>query len=170
MKQHIFIASVIGVAIASLSSGAIAQTGQLVSGGCRQGYCWETYLQSQQAVHHNRLGGVESTLYEVMLESHNSEGTEQRTQWVYCSTSEPFIAFDSFGDDDLMILHYLNPGGQTVGGYNADSHRLYWAVCHDIWDADIWNPGTGLASQASQLGYSLTLEEGQREIPKVMFR
>ncbi|MGB3493913.1 MAG: hypothetical protein WBA57_14380 [Elainellaceae cyanobacterium] len=168
-RQALFVISAT-LAIATIATPASAQTERLVTEGCRQGYCWEEYLLDQQVVHQNHLGGVDNILYEVSLESHNSNGIEQRNQWVYCSTSEAFVAFDGFGDSELLYLHYLNPGGNQVGGYNADSHRLYWAVCHDVWQPDLWSPQNGLAQQARQLGYSLNLEEGQREIPRVMFR
>lgn len=147
MKRHILLAISTILAIA-IPTPASAQTERLVTEGCRHDYCWETYLLDQQVAHQNRLGGVDSTLYEVSLESHNSNGIEQRTQWVYCSTSDPFVAFEGFGDDEFMVLHYLNPGSNQVGGYNADSHRLYWAVCHNVWNPDLWSPENGLAQQA----------------------
>jgi hypothetical protein len=169
MKQHISMASLIGVAIASVSPGAIAQTGQLLWSGCRQGYCSETYLINQQVIHQNRLGGVDNTLYEVALERHTNDGVEPQVQWVYCSTSEPFTAFEST-IEDLMIVNYLNPGGQLMMASSGGAHQLYWSICHEMWHPEVWNPERGLANQARQLGYSLVLEEDQREIPKVMFR
>ncbi|MGF1498923.1 MAG: hypothetical protein ACFB8W_19165 [Elainellaceae cyanobacterium] len=149
-----------------------SQSGQLINEGCRQGTCWETYLLGQQIVHQNRLGGVVSTLREVNLETHSTgDSVRQRSQWVYCSTEEPFVAFEvPFGDDELMYLHYINPGGNQLGSYNSSSHSLYWGICHDLWDAEIWSPENGLAQRARELGYSLNLWEGQREIPKVMFQ
>lgn len=163
------------LSILTVSLPAIAQTKQILDAGCRQGTCWESSLISKKLVHQNQLGGEANKLYRLEVENKRtgrSTQSERTSRWVYCSTSEPFLAFSSSdgGLSDLIFIHYLNPGGNDVGGYNAGSNRTYWAICHDVWNANVFSPEEGLARKARQLGYSLTLQSDQREIPKQLFQ
>lgn len=183
MSSLSFSQSFLGISIFFIVLGFFipvrSQSSKLVHSTCRQGICSKTFLLNKEVIHGNELGGSKNTLYEVTLESfsyklvseasHKNQTLKQNTNWVYCSKKEPFVAFNSSTDDGLLILHYLNPGG-TIGRYHAGSHNLYWATCHNLWDIDIWNPDDGLAQRAEELGYSLNLWQGQREIPKVMLQ
>lgn len=158
--------------ILTVSLPAIAQPKQVLDSGCRQGTCWESSLLSRTLVHQNQLGGAANQLYKIEVETQftgNDSKTEQTSRWVYCSTSQPFVAFTSSPNDELIYLHYLDPGGD-VFGYNSGSNRIYWAVCHDIWNAKVFSPQEGLARKAQQLGYSRSLQSDQREIPKQLFQ
>ena len=160
------------LSILTVSLPAIAQTSQVADSGCRQGTCWETTLLGKQLVHQNQLGGEPNTLYKVEVETKRTGKTmqtERSSQWIYCSTSEPFRAFTSSFKEDLIFIHYLNPGGD-VFGYNAGSHRIYWAICHNVWNAKVFKPQEGLAQKARELGYSDSLQSSQKEIPKQLFQ
>lgn len=164
--------SLIFLSILTLSLPVIAQTKQVLDSGCRQDTCWETSLLSKKLVHQNQLGGEANKLYKVEAETKRTgrtSGTERTSRWVYCSISEPFVAFIPLPNDDLIYLHYLNPGGDVFGA-NAGSNRIYWAICHNVWNAKVFSPEEGLARQAQQLGYSLSLKSDQREIPKQLFQ
>ena len=157
--------------ILTISLPAIAQTKQVLDQGCRQGNCWESSLINQKLVHQNQLGGVTSKLYKLDVENKRTgreTKIERTSRWVYCSTSQPFVAFTP-SDSDLIYIHYLNPGGD-VFGYNSGSHRMYWAICHNIWNAKVFKPQEGLAQKARELGYSTSLQSDQREIPKQLFQ
>jgi hypothetical protein len=162
---------------------AIAQpTGRQVSGSCHQGLCWATYVLGQRMIHQNSLGGVDSKLYKVNVEYYKfdmetqqvySDDASSGVNWVYCSTREPFVAFESSweppNNDGLMIIHYINPGGETAN-YNRGSHRIYWAICHDDWDINVFEPEKGAAHRAAELGYiTELLDARQHTISKVMF-
>ncbi|MBN8561110.1 MAG: hypothetical protein J0L70_11340 [Leptolyngbya sp. UWPOB_LEPTO1] len=159
------------LSILTASLPAIAQTKQVLDQSCRQGTCWESSLISKKLVHQNQLGGELSQLYRIEVETKltaRETTTKRATQWVYCSMSEPFVAF-SQPSDDLIYLHYLNPGSE-IYGYNAGSSRTYWAICHNTWSAETFGSSENLARKARQLGYSLTLQSVQREIPKQLFQ
>lgn len=163
--------SLIFLSILTLSLPVIAQTKQVLTGGCRQGSCWEVSLLSKKLIHQNQLGGKANKFYRIETETKmtgRTSKTERNPQWVYCSTSQPFVAFTS-PNEDLIYIHYLNPGG-NVGGYNLGSNRIYWAICHDMWQTKVFTPEEGLARKAQQLGYSLSLQSDQREIPKQLFQ
>ncbi|MBW4525373.1 MAG: hypothetical protein KME18_09300 [Phormidium tanganyikae FI6-MK23] len=163
--------SLIFLSILTLSLPAIAQTKQVLTDGCRQGSCWEMSLLSKKLVHQNQLGGEANKFYRIETETKmtgRTSKTERASRWVYCSTSQPFVAFTSTSEN-LIYIHYLNPGG-NVGGYNSGSNRIYWAICHNVWNAKVLTPEEGLARKAQQLGYSLSLQSVQREIPKQLFQ
>ncbi|MBD1856752.1 MULTISPECIES: hypothetical protein [Leptolyngbya] len=160
------------LSILTASLPAIAQTKQVLDAGCRQGTCWESSLISKKLVHQNQLGGEPSKLYKLEVENKRtgrSTQIERTSRWVYCSTSEPFVAFSPSPKEDLIYFHYLNPGGDVFGA-NSGSNRTYWAICHDAWNANVFRPEEGLARKVRQLGYSLTLQSVQREIPKQLFQ
>ena len=153
----------------ALAVPALAQQRRLINENCRQGSCWETFLLNKRLIHSDTLGGNTNRLYEVELEVvDNREGTSRRTQWAYCSLEEPYVAFDfPDEDDEFLYLHYLSPAN-TLGmaGYNHGSHSLYWAVCHDQFDQDVY----GLASLARQIGYSNSQMSTQIMLPKSFLR
>lgn len=160
------------LSILTVSLPAIAQTKKVLDAGCRQGTCWESSLISKKLVHQNQLGGEPSKLYRLEVENKRtgrSTQIERTSQWVYCSTRQPFVAFSPSLNEDLIYLHYLNPGGE-IYGYNAGSSRTYWAICHNTWNAGTFGSSENLARKARQLGYSLTLQSDQREIPKQLFQ
>jgi hypothetical protein len=148
--ESLKLASILGVLIAVLIPFS-AQAKQRVDAGCRQGICWETFVLNKKLVRQDRLAGVASQLYKIELETKLKSGTNRSTNWVYCSTRQPFLAFSDSTDKDLLNLHYLNPGGD-VFGYNTGSNKIYWAVCHDDWTAQVLSPEQGLAEKARRLG------------------
>ena len=156
--------------LASLALPVMAQSARMYTSGCRQGTCWENFVLGQTQISQNRLGGTTNTLYAVEVQTTNTySGTENLTMWVQCSVSEPFVGFKSPDlDADVIYLHYINPGG-NVFGYNSSAHDLYWAVCHNQWDANIWQPEEGLGAMARRLGYSTQLESEQRAVPASLF-
>ncbi|MCC5667238.1 hypothetical protein LC653_25960 [Nostoc sp. CHAB 5784] len=143
----------------------LAQNKRLVNSGCRQGFCWETYVLGKRVIRQDQLGGSKRTVYLVDLESKDSRGTNRQQRWVQCFTKEPFVAFIPPAlDTDQVFIHYINPGGEFYG-YNGSSHQMYWAICHNIWQANLSN----MAGKARSLGYSLRLKTDQREVPKNSF-
>lgn len=156
--------------LASWTFPVLAQSARMYTSGCRQGTCWENFVLGKTQVSQHRSGGVTHTLYEVDVQLNNTySGTEQATMWVQCSIDEPFVGFRSPDlDADVVYLHYINPGGD-VFGYNAGSHDLYWAVCHDQWNPEGY-PEAGLAELARSLGYSTQLESEQKEVPATLFQ
>lgn len=148
-----------------VSPPASAQNRKLVSSGCRQGRCWETYIVGKKVIRQDELGGRKRTVYLVDLEGKVPRAEDRWQNWVQCSTKEPFVAFISpVLDTNQVFIHYLNPGGEFYG-YNGSSHQLYWATCHNIWQPDL----SKMAEKARSLGYSLRLKTEQREVSKATF-
>lgn len=99
------------------------------------------------------------------MESKTPRGTTRRQDWVQCSIRQPFVArIDAEWSPGKVSIEYLNPGGQPPNA-RIPSHRIYWAVCHEILQADISN----MAAKAKSLGYSLQLEEEGHEVPQSTF-
>ncbi|MCS6812374.1 MAG: hypothetical protein NZ772_02200 [Cyanobacteria bacterium] len=162
VKQYITLAAwLIGLLVGGgHSTIALART--LYTSGMRQGISWQSYLLSRRQVSQNSLGGVKSQVYVVEVETQVASQPVQRSRhWVHCSTRQPFVAFPgTAGMKDWVIIHYLNPGGE-YSGYNTDSHRLYWAVCHNMFRAHL----DTLGRRARDLGYPGNLPSDQREVP-----
>lgn len=150
----------------AIAEAGMAQSGRVIDQGCRQGSCWETVYQGQRLIHQDRLAGEDNQLFAVELETTLGDEIRQTTDWVYCSTSQPFVAFlPNWDDEDVLILHYLNPGGDDAAGYNVSSYRIYWGVCHNLFDT-----GWGVDQATAQsYGYSTVLESYQTELPLVLF-
>jgi hypothetical protein len=148
---------------------ALGQQRRLVTAGCRQGSCSEEYYLGKRLIHSNNLGGQNNKLFEIDLEIVSDfDGTNHRKQWAYCSIEEPFVAFDFPNqEDEFLYFHYLSPANTlNIGGYNQGSLSLYWAVCHDQFDQDIYQ----LATLARQLGYSEHQSSYQAILPKSFLR
>ena len=146
---------------------AQGQDDRFAGGSCHQGVCFTILLLNKQIVHQNQLSGRPNTLYKTSLEiqtfkanAARPDSTRQATEWVYCSASNPYIAFEVPDQPELLFLSYLNPGGE-INGTEVSTQGLYWKVCHDR--------SAGSAEDATALGYALNLPEGQLFIPKVMF-
>jgi hypothetical protein len=150
----------------AIAQAGIAQDSRVIDQGCRQGSCWETVYLGKRLIHQNQIAGEDNQLFAVDLETTLDDETRQTTNWVYCSTSQPFVAFlPNWHDEDLLILHYLNPGGDDAAGYNVSSYKIYWGVCHDLFDT-----GWGVdQATARSYGYSTTLESYQTELPLALF-
>lgn len=66
----------------------------------RQGTTWASYVLGKQIVEQHQLGGVPTIVYAVDIETNNSySGITKTTNWVQCSTEEPFVAFEA---DDIL--------------------------------------------------------------------
>ena len=140
---------------------AQAESKKLIYEGARQGTEWAVYLLNKKLVKKVELGGETRRLYLVNLEINNSyDGVTKQTNLIQCSTSQPFVAFKSDYEQQMAIIHFINPGEEFYG-YNSGSHWTYWAVCHDLWQP--WEYKLDL--KASQFGYSGQLESNQIEIP-----
>lgn len=137
----------------------------LIPGACRMDVCYETMLVSKSLMKQNSSG----RLFEVQYKSrswddqayrtgkpstNNVPFGSQRTEYVHCSTSRPAVAFKNSND---YTVHRLNPDGRTTFGYNQDSYRMYWVVCHNLLNPV--SPST--AKRAAQLGYSGRLKDDQ---------
>lgn len=152
-----------------LASSTQAQSKQLIYQRSRIGDTWRVYLLNKKLVKEVKLGGETRRLYLAdMKVDFSSTGVTKRTSLFQCSTSAPFVAFKDSSVSGLAILHYINPGGNWFG-YNVGSHWEYWAVCHDVWDAQRTND-SDLAAKARQLGYSTELKTEQIEIPHELMR
>jgi len=87
----------------------------------------------------------------------------QTTLWVNCSTQAPFVAGESPSKPGYLDVLYVNPSENSrVSGTRY--YNLYWAACHDLWNADsvLWSgdpaDATSLQMQsirqlAEKLGY-----------------
>lgn len=138
-----------------------AESKKLIYEGMRQGSSWSVYLLNKKFVKKVKLGGETRRLYLVDKEINSNDGNvSQNTNLIQCSTSQPFVAFKNDYEQQMAIVHFINPGEEPYG-YNSGSHWLYWAVCHDLWKP--WEYKLDL--KASQFGYSGQLESQQIEVP-----
>ncbi|HEY9648393.1 MAG TPA: hypothetical protein V6C88_18590 [Chroococcidiopsis sp.] len=148
---------------------ALAQSSErLLTSGCSQGNCWESYVIEQAILQQRYVEDDLTTLYRVETVMRSLQTASQpRTEWVQCSTRQPFVAFES-PDRSSVTLQYVSPGvAATVDNENA--HQLYWAICHNQWNANVRNPELGLAFLAFQLGYPPRLNQLEREVPIARF-
>jgi hypothetical protein len=150
---------------------ASAQTKKIVD--CQQGNCIETYISSKRVIRQYQLSGDKRTIYLVDLKTSSGGKTVQSQDWVQCSTSQPFVAFipspglpQESTPRDLVFIHYINPGEKFMANYQRNSHRIYWAVCHNVWRDNVYEMG----GVAKSLGYSLKLQSDQREVPRATFK
>lgn len=149
---------------------ALAQSKNI--GDCQKGHCWEIYILGKRLIRQYQLGRDKRTIYLVNLKT-ISDGKATRDQnWVQCSTSEPFVAFlpspglpGQSSPKEVVVIHYINPGGKFIANYERGSHKIYWAVCHNIFRDHPYDMG----QIARRLGYSSQLPSNQREVPRAIF-
>lgn len=137
----------------------------LIPGACRMDSCYETILVSKKLMKQNSSG----RLFEVQTKSRSWDDQAyrtgkpstnnvpfggQRTEYIHCSTSRPAVAYRNRND---YTVHMLNPDGKTTFGYNQDSYKMYWVVCHNLLNPV--SPAT--AKRAVELGYSGRLKDDQ---------
>ena len=139
---------------------AQAESKKLIYEGMRQGISWTVYLLNKKFVKEVKLGGETRRLYLVDLGDEKTNSSNGTKMLVQCSTSQPFVAFKDSYEQQMAVIHFINPG-EEPGGYNSGSHWTYWAVCHDLWKP--WEYKLDL--KASQFGYSGQLENQQIEVP-----
>jgi hypothetical protein len=135
-------------------------------------YCYESLFLGKKML----LGNAYGVLYEVRernrgwsTKNHDAPKLSAsrvpygpvKTSFVLCSTKRPSVIFKP---DGLItfIVHRLNPDGQSYSGYNLDSYRDYWLVCHNLAGPDYFSPE--MVSRSIQLGYPGNLVEDQTEV------
>jgi hypothetical protein len=152
---------IILISLLTTNIHASAESKKLIYEDSRQGSSWSVYLLDKKLIKEIELGGETRRLYLVNEEINSSyDGIRQQTNLVQCSTSQPFIAFKDEYEQQMAIIHYINPGGEMFG-YNTGDHWTYWAVCHDLFSPREYD----LKLRANELGYSTKLESQQLEIP-----
>jgi hypothetical protein len=126
---------------------------------CMQGFCTEIKIIRKQII----KSRPKENIYLVDM-NFNGSGVNQVKHWVQCSTSEPFIAFipREYNERNEALIKLLNPGSESFSMAQRIYHRIYWAVCHNIWKENIYE----MAETAKSFGYPLTLPDYQVEVPK----
>lgn len=131
-----------------------------IEGRCYQGICFDFSVGTKKLIKKTKLG----SLYEVNIQtfqySYNQPERQlvnSGSQYALCSTKKPAIIFPSY-DKKNYIVHLLNPGVSYVG-YNLDSYKLYWFICHDLVNRDLF--GDKIKPYARRLGYNGQLKEEQ---------
>jgi hypothetical protein len=154
--------------IASFS--ALAQSQSRNVGDCQQGTCWDTYILEKRIIRQYQLGRDKRTIYLVDLKTTLDRKTRQEKIWVQCSIGEPFVAsipsFDASSPGDLVHINYINPGEKFMSNGERGFHKIYWAVCHNIYRPHPYEMG-GIAAP---LGYSLRLRPDTRVVPRSTFK
>jgi hypothetical protein len=141
-----------------------AKPKQLIYTGYRQGVSWQVFLLNTRSAGQLKVNEEIRKLYLVDLETVLNKTKYKFTDLVQCSTTYPFVASrDELSNPKITNVNSLNPGGD-ISGYNFSNHMLYWTVCHNLKDAQRYEPEE-LKFKAERLGYTTVLENADLEIP-----
>lgn len=101
---------------------------------CRMGTCYRVTHLGQQLLRRSPNGVLYSVRQETKSWPETAQmpkpATQVKESFVFCSTKRPTYIFSGFpGMPKRFVAHRLSPSGGW-GGYNWDSHLIYWFVCH----------------------------------------
>jgi hypothetical protein len=148
-----------------MSLTANAESKQMVYEYSRQGSTMIAYLLKKYTIKEYKSGD-ERRIYLIELKiNYEKNESSRETSIIQCSNNQPFYAFAPDGKSGMVIIDFLNPGGEMYG-YNTTDHWTYWVVCHDLWQP--WE--YDLKSKAINLGYSTKLTSTQMKIPYEIFQ
>ena len=100
---------------------AQADSKKLIYKGMRQGISWSVYLLNKKFVKEVKLGGETRRLYLVDLGDEKTNSSNDTKMLVQCSTSQPFVAFKDDYEQQMAVIHFINPG-EEPSGYHTGSH------------------------------------------------
>ena len=154
-------------AVTCLPIAQAAYAEVLFSPTCRQGHCFQSKFIRKVAAEESTTG----TLYTVEIASRSwPMGTEPPSIWnspgqsyVNCSKFQPAGIFkSSFGEEDVFVVHLLDPDTLTPALFMIGSYEVYGTTCHNLVGPFSFSESLNPISNATQsLGYNPFLRERQ---------
>ena len=138
-----------------LASPSLAQEeSKLLTTSCYQGHCQEEYWTERSVLIERGSGVFYNAFFQLNTRYEGALGTGERTLWVNCSLLDPFVAFEQVDQPGEVYVTSISPG-TAASGADSGSHQIYWNVCHEVQDANVFEPEQSLEGFARQIGYSL---------------
>lgn len=171
--------SIAGSLSISLPSNAAIQFPE----SCRMGSCWQTTLDSKEALRSNELGTLYVINETTNMYPHDSGGesaardyrnfvnyygadyvSNQRQEYVFCSIAIPSVLFESDGTKIANRLALFESPSSAM----RPSHQTYLATCHNLAGPDYFSPS--VQTLLIREGYSTQYveEDDQFNVPNIL--